>query len=190
MAIQKILVVLGPPGSGKGTQSSRMAKRMSYEQIVLGDLVREFIKGDSDEAKAAKDRYDKGIPQPDEVATKLLAEKLPTIKSEGVVIDTYPLSVGQAQALDEITRVLGVYDLRVIFLNVGKDEIVRRIAARGQNRSDDKPEIAAKRYDEYEQRNAPIKEYYKNKGILLEVDGEHEIDAVHHDIAKKMGLDL
>jgi adenylate kinase len=190
MALQKILVVLGPPGSGKGTQSARMAKRMSYEQIVLGDLIREFIKGDSDEAKAAKERYDKGTPQPDEIATKLLEQKLPSIKTEGVVLDTYPLSVGQAQALDEITRVLGVYDLRIIFLNVGKEEIVRRIAKRGQNRSDDKPEIANARYEEYEKRNAPIKDYYMNKGIWLEVNGEQSEDAVHHEIAKKMGLDL
>ena len=76
MSLQKIIIVLGPPGSGKGTQSARLAKRMSYHHIVLGDLIREFIKGESPEAKAAKERYDKGTPQPDEVATLLFQREL------------------------------------------------------------------------------------------------------------------
>ncbi|MBX4187242.1 MAG: nucleoside monophosphate kinase [Candidatus Doudnabacteria bacterium] len=190
MALQKIIVVLGPPGSGKGTQSSRLAKRMSFEQIVLGDLIREFIKGETPEAKAAKERYDKGVPQPDEVATSLLQNKLKMVQSTGAVFDTYPLSMGQAQALDEIVNVLGVYDFRVIFLNVSKDEVIKRISTRGQSRSDDTPEIAAARFEEYEKRNQPIKEFYKNKGVLVEVNGEQTVDLVHHEIAQKLGLDM
>ncbi len=190
MQLQKILIVLGPPGSGKGTQSSLLAKRMNFEQIVMGDLMREYIKGTSDEAKAAKERYDKGIPQPDEIATRLLRNKLSTIQTAGCVFDTFPLSLGQAQALEEIILVLGIYDFRVVFLNVGKDEVIKRISSRGQSRSDDKPEIAAERYDEYEKRNAPIKEFYRRKGILIEVNGEQAIEDVQREVLKKLGLTL
>src|SRR6185503_16850822 len=118
MQLQKIMVVLGPPGSGKGTQSIKLAQNFHYEQIVLGDLIRDFITGTTPEAIAAKERYDKGIPQPDEIATTLLKTKLTTVQSTGVVFDTYPLSLGQAQALDEIVNILGIFDFLVIFLNV------------------------------------------------------------------------
>ncbi len=187
MALQKILVVLGPPGSGKGTQSTRLAQALGYEQIVLGDLIRAFIKGDSTEAKEAKARYDQGTPQPDEIATMLLKEKLNHIEgNDGAVFDTYPLSMGQAQAMDEIVADLNVKDLKVVFLNVNKDEVVKRITNRGQARSDDKPEIAAARFDEYEKRNAPIKDHYRGKGVLIEINGDQPIDKVQADILEKI----
>ena len=93
-------------------------------------------------------------------------------------------------ALDEVIKVLGVYEIRVVFINVSKEEIVNRIATRGQNRTDDKPEIAAERYVEYEKRNQPIKEYYQKKGILTEINGEQTVDNVHHEIAVKLGLEI
>src|SRR5258708_15698031 len=93
--------------------------------------------------------------------------------------------MGQAEALDQITRDLGVTDLKVIFLNVGKDEVVKRITTRGQARTDDKPEIAASRFDEYEKRNAPIKEHYRNLGCLIEINGDQPIEAVHEEILSR-----
>jgi len=187
MKLQKIIVVLGPPGSGKGTQSIKIAQALGFTQIVLGDLIREFIKGNSSEAIAAKDRYDKGIPQPDEVATGLLKQRLQTLTdSEGAVFDTFPLSMGQAEALDNIADGLKVGFLRVVFLNVDKEEVVNRITTRGQGRSDDKPEIARERFEEYEKRNAPIKEHYRNKGLLVEINGDQGIEAVHQEIMGKL----
>jgi adenylate kinase len=187
MKLQKIIVVLGPPGSGKGTQSIRLAQALGYTQIVLGDLIRAFIKGTTPESLAAKELYDKGIPQPDTVATSLLQQRLQTMtESEGAVFDTYPLSMGQAEALDKIVESVGVEFLRVVFLNVEKDEVVKRITSRGQGRTDDTPEIAGERYDEYEKRNAPIKEHYRNKGVLIEINGMQDIDAVHQEIMDKV----
>ncbi len=189
MQLQKIFVVLGPPGSGKGTQSSLLAKALRYEQIVLGDLIREFIKGTSKDAIESKELYDKGIPQPDEIATTLLKIKLQNVHGyEGAVFDTFPLSMGQAQALDEIVRDLKVSDMKVIFLNVNKEEVVKRISIRGQSRSDDTPEIAGRRFEEYEKRNAPIKEYYRNKAILIDVNGNQPVEAVHEEILSKLGM--
>jgi adenylate kinase len=184
--IQKILVVLGPPGSGKGTQSAVLAKTLGYDQVVLGDLIREFIKGKSDEAMEAKARYDQGIPQPDELATYLLKLKLENIKSVGAVFDTFPLSMGQADALDNIAHDLHVSDLKVVFLNVGKDEVVKRISKRGQSRSDDTPSIAQSRFDEYEKRNDPIKRHYRNIGLLYEINGDQPIEEVTKEIMRKI----
>src|SRR5687768_5224332 len=117
MKLQKIIVVLGPPGSGKGTQSELLAKFLDVPRIVLGDLIREFIKEDSDVAREAKDRYDKGVPQPDEIASMLLARKLKTItESEVAVFDTYPLSMGQAQDLDRISQEMEIKNLKIVFL--------------------------------------------------------------------------
>ena len=217
MQLQKILVVLGPPGSGKGTQSALLAQALNYEQIVLGDLIREFIKGTSPEAIEAKARYDQGIPQPDEIATGLLKAKLTHVRgSEGAVFDTFPLSIGQAQAVDEIVNDLKINSLKVFFLNVNKEEVVKRIEGRktcslcknvtlpGQSgyeenacancggeliiRSDDTPEIARARFEEYEKRNAPIKEFYKAKGILVEINGDQPVEAVHEEITQKLGI--
>lgn len=189
MKLEKIIVVLGPPGSGKGTQSALLAKFFNVPRIVMGDLIREFIQEDSQIAKESKERYDKGIPQPDEIASMLLARKLKTITdSEIAVFDTYPLSMGQAHDLDRIAGEMNIKDLKIIFLNVDKNEVIKRISSRGQQRSDDKPEIAAARFDEYEKRNAPIKEYYNQKGILIEINGDQPIKQVHQEILSKLGI--
>ena len=189
MKLQKIFIVLGPPGSGKGTQSELLAKKLSAARIVLGDLIREFIKGASPEAVEAKKRYDQGIPQPDEVATMLLKQKLTDIRdSEVAVFDTYPLSMGEARDLTQIIVELGISEYKVIFLNVPKEEVVKRITIRGQARTDDKPEIAAARYDEYDKRNAPIKEFYRSQGTLIEVNGDQAIEKVHEEIMQKLNV--
>ena len=189
MQLQKIFVVLGPPGSGKGTQSELLAKKFGYPRIVIGDLRREFIKDTSPEAIEDKERYDKGIPGPDNLIAKLLRSTIGKLQdTDGFVLDTFPLSMGQVQILDHITADLKVNYLRVIFLNVDKEEVIKRVSSRGQGRSDDKPEIVRQRFEEYEKRNAPIKEYYRNKDILIDVNGNQSVEAVHEEILSKLGM--
>lgn len=187
MKLDKIIVVLGPPGSGKGTQSELLAKKLACPRIVIGDLRRAFIKGTVPQAQEDKIRYDQGIPAPDEIVSKLLKEAIAILQSaNGIVLDTFPLSMGQAEILDEIVKEQGVNYLRVVFLNVDKDEVVKRIMTRGEGRTDDKPEIAGQRFEEYEKRNAPIKEHYRQIGVLVEVNGDQSIEAVHEEILKKL----
>ena len=187
MQLQKIFVVLGPPGSGKGTQSELLAKTLNFPRIVIGDLRRAFIKESSPEAIEDKARYDQGIPGPDELISKLLRNAINNLQdTEGFVLDTFPLSMGQAKILDEIIGEYKVSHLGVLFLNVDKDKVVKRIMGRAQSRSDDKPEIAAARYDEYEKRNAPIKEFYRQKGCLIEINGDQTIEQVHAEIMGKL----
>lgn len=187
MKLQKIIVVLGPPGSGKGTQSELLAKKLGFPKIVIGDLRREFIRQNSEEAKQDKERYDKGIPAPDDLILKLLKATISKFfNAEGIVLDAYPLSMGQVGDLDKIVQNLNVSYLWVIFLNVPEEEIVKRISIRGQGRSDDDPEIARRRYEEYERRNAPIKDYYRSKGFLIEINGDQTIEDVHKEIMEKL----
>ncbi|OGE81458.1 MAG: hypothetical protein A2720_02865 [Candidatus Doudnabacteria bacterium RIFCSPHIGHO2_01_FULL_46_24] len=187
MKLQKIFVVLGPPGSGKGTQSELLAKFLGAPRIVLGDLIREFIQENSDEAHEAKARYDQGTPQPDAIASMLLDRKLKALADSGtVVFDTYPLSMGQAEDLDRIVEDIKIKDLRIVFLNVSEEEVVKRITIRGQGRSDDDPQIARHRYEEYEKRNILIKEHYKSKGELVEINGDQPIEDVHREIMQKL----
>lgn len=187
MKLENIFIVLGPPGSGKGTQSELLAKYLKAPRIVLGDLIREYIKTDS----AAKSLYDKGIPQPDSVAITLLKSKLESLQdSSNAVLDTYPLSIGQAEALEQIAAELQIKNLKVFFLNVNEDEAVNRVMERKSRssvaRTDDTVEVAHHRYKEYEKRNAPIKEYYKKLGSLVEINGEQPIDMVHSEIIKNL----
>ena len=216
MTLQNIFVVLGPPGSGKGTQSELLAKKTEYEHISVGDLIRAFIKGQSKEAIESKERYDKGIPQPDNIASMLLREKLKSINEIGAVFDTYPLSIGQAQDLSKIVEEISIKNLKVIFLNVDVNEVVKRISERkicskcktvflpikpGYDtnvcsecggdlimRSDDKPEIARGRFIEYEKRNIPIKEYYSERGLLVEINGDQSIEDVHKEVLRKLNM--
>src|ERR1043166_3393477 len=127
MQLQKIIVVLGPPGSGKGTQSELLATILGYPRIVIGDLRREFIKGSSQEAIEDKDRYDRGIPGPDDIIARLLRSAINKLENtEGFVLDTFPLSMGQAYILDEISKDLKIDYMRVFFLNVDKEEVIKR----------------------------------------------------------------
>lgn len=187
MQLENIYVILGPPGSGKGTQSELLAKRLDFHKIVIGDLRRAFIKGSSPEAIEDKERYDKGIPAPDHIVSRLLREEIKKLEGiKGIVLDTYPLSMGQAHDLDAILQDLNVANIKAIFLNVPEQEVVKRIATRGQGRTDDDPEIARRRYEEYEKRNAPIKDFYRDKGILIEINGDQPIDDVHKEILDKI----
>lgn len=212
-----VFVILGPPGSGKGTQSELLAKKLGYNRIVIGDLRREFIKGTSAEAREDKERYDKGIPGPDKLIGRLFKEEMHKLKdAKGIVLDTFPLSMGQARILDEVLAEFEIKNFKVFFLNVEKNKVIKRIEGRkicsqckriylakdkgyAENvcpvcggklivRKDDDPVVAAQRYDEYERRNADIKEFYRGKGVLIEINGDKSIEAVHQEIINKLDL--
>ena len=215
--MKNVFVILGPPGSGKGTQSELLAKKLGYHRIVIGDLRREFIKGNSLEAIEDRQRYDKGIPGPDDLIGRLFKAEMQRLgDTEGIVLDTFPLSMGQAKILDEVLAELGIKNLKVLFLNVDKEKVIKRIEGRkicsqckrtylskdkgyDENicpvcggklivRRDDDPAVAALRFDEYEKRNKDIKEFYLQKGVLIEVSGDQPIEDVHKEIVKNLGL--
>jgi len=192
--IKMKIVMLGPPGSGKGTYASRLTKILGVPHISTGDMVREEIKAQTELGKKIKEYSDKGELVPDEIIINLLAERLRKPDAQkGFILDGFPRTLRQAEALEEISKI----DL-VINLNVPDEIIVQRLSNRlvckrcgaiynrltlkpkvngvcdvcgGElyQREDDKPEVIRERLKVYRRNTAPLIEYYRKKGLLRDV---------------------
>jgi adenylate kinase len=213
-----ILILLGPPGAGKGTQAVNIAKEAGLVHVATGDLFRENIRNETELGKKAKVFVDRGALVPDEITVGMLLDRLDRPDTEkGVLLDGFPRTVEQAQALDEALRQRGQAVDKVLYINVGEEEVVRRLAGRwtcrqcgavyhqvfsppkqagkcdrcgGElyQRDDDKPETVRNRLSVYNQQTAPLIDYYRRQGKLVEVNGEQEADAVGRDLLKVTGL--
>lgn len=168
------LVLLGPPGAGKGTQAKRLAEDLSILHLSTGDMFRAAIAQETPVGLDAKGYMDKGELVPDEVVDALVKERLAQADADaGFILDGYPRTLGQAEALDA----LGPLD-HVVCIEVENDELKRRILARGQGRADDSEEVVENRLAVYARQTAPLIEYYESKGLLRRVDGLGSIDDV------------
>lgn len=212
--IEKILVFLGPPGSGKGTQAELLADEFGWPHISTGDLFRAVISSGADDAwtKKIKERYDAGKPQPDSAALELVRRKLKELsQNQGIIFDSFPLSLGQAKEFEKILKKLKWPALIVFYIGLSEKAAVRRLNARkicprcqkiffpkaagyGDGvcirckeklirRSDDKPAVVAKRYKEYVSRLRRLLDFYRKKGQLVEINGEQTIEKIHSEIA-------
>lgn len=210
-----ILNIIGAPGSGKGTQSNAIIKKYGISRISPGDLIRELRLQDTPLGKRVKVNYDKGIPQPDDIVIGAIKKKLSSVDiKKGVLFDPL-LSVGQTEAVEKMMKDLGMPDLWAIYLRVSPETVVKRVSIRlicskcaaiylpadgvaytnrlcakcgGKliQRPDDKPEIIMRRIKEYESRMENLKNYYKEKGRLIEINGEPPIEEISQDIFKKI----
>lgn len=128
------VIILGPPGSGKGTQGSRLRDLLSVPYIATGDIVREFASraGSGDPlADEIKDRMVRGVPQPDEIINKAMGEKLSALDlSKGIVFDAFPLSVGQAEGLKDIVARFELVSPKLLFIAVSLEEVLKRLGNR------------------------------------------------------------
>jgi len=188
------IVMLGPPGAGKGTYASRLTVRLGIPHISTGDMVREEIKKQTDLGLKIKEYSDRGALVPDEIIIKLLAERLRKPDcNRGFILDGFPRTISQAEALENIAKI----DL-VINLNVPDDIIITRLSNRlicskcgaiynlltlkpkkegvcdkcgGKlyQREDDKPEVIKERLNVYRKQTEPLIEYYAKKGLLRNV---------------------
>ena len=213
-----ILILLGPPGAGKGTQAALVAGEAGVAHVATGDLFRENIRNQTELGKQAKLYVDRGALVPDELTIRLLIDRLDRPDTaKGVLLDGFPRTVDQAKALDEALKGRGQAVDKVLYINVGEEEVVRRLAGRwtcrqcgavchqvfsppkqqgvcdkcgGElyQRDDDKPETVRNRLTVCTQQTAPLISYYNGQGKLLEVDGEKEAQAVGKDLLKAAGL--
>lgn len=211
-----VLVILGPPGSGKGTQSKVIVEKYNLNYIATGNLIRELRVLDTPLGKRVKENYDKGIPQPDDIVIEAVKHKLATFDlSKGVLFDTFPLSVGQADALENITKELNLHAPTVIYLEITPRTVMKRVSGRlicsgcgqiylpddstaylnhrcskcnGQliQRADDKPDVVLRRIKEYDGRMKDLKDYYRAKNRLIMIDGEPLIPEVSQTIFNKI----
>lgn len=176
------LVLLGPPGSGKGTQATLLKERLNIAHISTGDLLRAAVAAGTPLGKIAKATMDAGELVSDELVLELLEERLnaPDV-ANGYILDGYPRNLAQAKALDELLDRLQQRIDRALALRVDEDQIVERLAERAsqQGRIDDSEEVVRHRMRVYEEQTAPVANHYANKGLLTEIDGMGSIETIN-----------
>jgi adenylate kinase len=177
-----IAVVFGPPGSGKGTQASRVAVRLGIPHVAAGDMLRNEVARGTDLGREARPIMDSGGLVPDDLVVRMIDARLNQPDAgKGVLLDGFPRTVPQAVILDRMLSVRGDYVAEVISLEVPDEELKTRILKRAviEGRSDDTLEGLANRLVVYHQDTWPVLDYYRSHGTRIEaIDGVGEIDAI------------
>jgi adenylate kinase len=187
------LVVLGPPGAGKGTQAQRLVDRYRIPQLSTGEMLREAVASGSDFGIRVKAIMDSGALVPDTLVNQMVADRIDQEDCrEGFILDGFPRTVAQAEALTSMLEQRGISLDAVIELKVDEavliDRMTKRVAdtlaARGTVRSDDNPETFARRLDKYRETSTPVVDYYLRRGELVQVDGMLGMDGVTREITR------
>ena len=175
------IVLLGAPGSGKGTQAARLKAELGIAHISTGDLLRAAVKAGTPLGLKAKVVMEAGQLVSDEIVLGMLEERLaqPDTRA-GFILDGYPRNLAQADALDQLLKRIGQPLDAVLKLNVPDADIVARceIRFKAEGRADDNPETVRKRLQVYAQQTAPVAGYYLNRGLLSEIDGVGAIGVI------------
>ncbi len=173
------IILFGPPGAGKGTQASLIQKQFDIPHLSTGNIFREAIKNETELGKKVKKILDAGDLVPDHVVVDLVAEELEKDHyANGYILDGFPRTVSQAESFDQLLKSKKQNLDAFIFLKVPEEELVKRILARGEGRSDDTEEGVRKRLAVYEKETKPVKEYYEENDIVFEVDGTGTVDQI------------
>lgn len=183
------IVLFGPPGSGKGTQATKMEDKFDLVHLSTGDILRSEIAARTQLGMEAKEVMDKGELVPDHVVISMIGNKIESApKTSGFIFDGFPRTTAQAIALDELLQQLGEDVTCMIALQVDKDELVQRLLKRGveTGRSDDNIETIEHRIEVYEEQTAPAIDYYDKQNKYRPVDGQGDIDTVFNRIEKVM----
>ncbi|WP_425445964.1 adenylate kinase [Dethiothermospora halolimnae] len=213
------LILLGPPGAGKGTQASGIIEKYNVPHISTGDIFRKNIKEGTDLGKKAKEYMDKGLLVPDEVVVAIVKDRLTEDDcKKGFLLDGFPRTVAQADALDGELKALDYSLDYVLNIEVDKDILIERAVGRrickncgatyhikynppktenvcdecgGElyQRDDDTEETVSKRIEVYLKQTKPLIEYYNDKNLLVDINGEQDIDKVFEDIVNILGSD-
>lgn len=184
------LLIVGPPGAGKGTQAERIVEKLGVPAISTGDIFRANVSNETELGVLAKSYMDKGEYVPDSVTNEMVESRLgEDDATNGFLLDGYPRTVAQVEALDGILDKLGVALDAVILLDVESEAIVQRLLQRGkeQGRSDDNEETIRRRIDVYGEQTTPLIDIYDKRGLVKRVDGMKDIDAVTADILAALG---
>ncbi|MGK2927520.1 MAG: adenylate kinase [Lysobacterales bacterium] len=179
------IVLLGAPGSGKGTQAARLVEQLGLPHISTGALLRTAAKAGTQLGQRAKAVIDRGELVSDEIMLELIEERLSGADvSNGFILDGYPRNLAQAEALDELLERLGQPVDEALQIDVDSELLIQRIAKRAaeEGRSDDTEEVVRKRMQVYAEQTAPVVDYYARRGVLSRVLGEGGIDEVFQRI--------
>lgn len=181
------LVIFGAPGSGKGTQSDKLIEEYGLHHISTGEVLRDHIARGTELGKIADSYISKGQLIPDALMVKVLEEVLdsePEKTRNGVIFDGFPRTIDQARALKEMLASRGTKVHAVVGLEVGEDELVRRMLNRGKEtgRADDQPDTIKNRLKVYHTQTSPLRDYYINEGKYHAIDGNGSVDKIFDDI--------
>jgi adenylate kinase len=206
------LVLLGPPGSGKGTQGERLQEDLRLPYYATGDILRGAVREETELGRTAKEYMDRGDLVPDEVIVGVIAERIDSSEAlDGFILDGFPRTTPQAEALDAKLSELGRGVTAVLLIDVSDDEVVRRLGGRrtceanghvfhvefepprqegvcdidGSElivRDDDKPEVIRKRLETYHEKTEPLVSYYDDRSVLRRIEGE----APPEEVAEKV----
>ncbi len=184
------LILFGPPGSGKGTQSERLIARYGLKHLSTGDILRSEIANQTPLGMAAKSIMDKGQLVPDEVVIEMINSALENNpQAKGFLFDGFPRTTAQAEALDKLLNQKGTQIAVVLALQVGKEELVSRLLNRGKTsgRSDDTNEsVIRSRIEEYEKKTAVVAEYYSKFNKVVNIKGEGTIDEIFDSLTAEI----
>jgi adenylate kinase len=210
------LVLLGPPGSGKGTQGERLNEDLRLPYYATGDILRGAVRDETELGKTAKEYMDRGDLVPDEVIVGVIAERIDSSEAlDGFILDGFPRTTPQAEALDAKLTELGRAVTAVLLIDVSDDEVVRRLGGRrtceqGGHvyhvefepprhegvcdidgsplivRDDDKPEVIRKRLETYHEKTEPLVAYYDSRSVLRRIAGEAAPDEVAEQIRRTL----
>ena len=203
-----IVVFLGPPGAGKGTQAQRLVEEKGFIHISTGDLLREAVRNKTPLGLKAKEYMDRGELVPDDLIVELIKEKLP--EGGNVILDGFPRTVAQAQALEKMLEESGKKLDAVILFEVPDEVVVERLSGRRIDpktgkvyhikynpppegvevvqRDDDREEVIRKRLEVYRKQTQPLVDYYKSKNLLKVVDATKSPEEVYKEILSVLGL--
>jgi adenylate kinase len=180
------LILLGPPGAGKGTQGHRLSERYNIPEISTGDMLRSAVHKGTPLGREAKSYMDRGALVPDEVMIRIIRERLAQDDTErGFILDGFPRTVAQAEALSRLSEEQQRPIEHVISIAVPQEELLQRLAGRRQleGRQDDTDEAIRHRLEVYERETAPLIDYYRRQGLLRCIVGVGTIDEIFQRVA-------
>ncbi|WP_040160211.1 adenylate kinase [Mobilicoccus massiliensis] len=184
------LIILGPPGAGKGTQATRIAEQYSIPAISTGDIFRANIRNATELGVKVKELLAAGKYVPDDITNSIVEMRLREPDAvEGFLLDGYPRTTDQVRALDEMLERSGHALDKVLELTVDVDEVVSRLLKRAEieGRADDTEEVIRERMRVYAEETAPLSKVYRDRGLLVEVDGMGDIDEVTQRLFAALG---
>jgi len=180
----EVVLLMGPPGAGKGTQSAKLAEARDLRKLSTGDMLRSHVARGTDLGKQAKGIMDAGELVPDDLIIAMVEAEVDPMRPVRALLDGFPRTPGQARALDELLAKEGTALTAAVALQVDEDELVRRLSARAadEGRSDDNDSTIRNRMEVYRRQTQPLLDYYAERGKLRRVDGMGSVDEVFERI--------